>query len=50
MLDAHLNWLNCFHTLILEGVLLVILIDCVIFLSPFVDVNMMSLSTVSFLG
>ena len=36
--------------LILEGGPLVILIDCMIFLSPFLDVTRMSMSTVSFLG
>ena len=44
------NWLNWFHFLILEGGLLVILIDCMIFLSPFLDVRRMSMSTVSFLA
>ena len=39
-----------FHFLILEGDLLVILIDCMIFLSPFLDVTRMSMSTVSFLA
>ena len=39
-----------FHFLFLEGGLLVILIDCTIFLSPFLDVTRMSLSTVSFLA
>ena len=34
----------------LEGGLLVILIDCMIFLSPFLDVTRMSMSTVSFLA
>ena len=34
----------------LEGVLLVILIDYMIFLSPFLDVTRMSMSIVSFLG
>ena len=47
---VHLNWLNCFHLLFLERGLLVILIDCMIFLSPFVDVTRMSMSTVSFLA
>ena len=42
--------LNWFHFLILEGGLLVILIAKIIFLSPFVDVTRMSLSTVSFLA
>ena len=36
--------------LVLEGDLLVILIDCMIFLSPFLDVTRMSMSTVSFLA
>ena len=48
--DVHLNWLNWFHFLILEGGLLVILIDCMIFLSPFLDVTRMSMSTFSFLA
>ena len=39
-----------FHYLILEGGLLVILIDCMIFLSRFLDVTRMSMSTVSFLA
>ena len=47
--DVHLKWLNWFHFLILVGGLLVILIDCMIFLSPFLDVTRMSMSTVSFL-
>ena len=34
----------------LEGSLLVILIDCLIFLSPFLDVTRMSMLTVSFLA
>ena len=47
--DVHLKWmLNWFHFLILKGDLLVILIDCMIFLSPFLDVTRMS--TVSFLA
>ena len=43
-----LNWLNWFHFLILEGGLLIILIDCMIFLSPFLDVTRASMSIVSF--
>ena len=43
------NWLNWFHFLFLEGGLLVILIDCMIFLSPFADVTRISMLTVSFL-
>ena len=50
MVDVHLNWLNWFNTLILEGGLLVIPIDFMIFMSPFVDVTRMSMSTVSFLA
>ena len=44
-----LNWLNWFHFLILEVGSLVILIDCMVFLSPILDVTRMSMSTVSFL-
>ena len=50
LVDFHLNWLNWFHFLILEVDLLVILIDCMIFLSPFLDVTRISMSTVSFLA
>ena len=38
-----------YYFLFLKGGLLVILIDCMIFLSPFQDVTRMSMSTVSFL-
>ena len=38
--------LNCFYFFILEGGLLVILIDCIIFLSPFQDFIRISMSTV----
>ena len=31
LVDVHLNWLNWFYFLILDGGLLVILIDCLIF-------------------
>ena len=48
--DDHLNWFNWFHPIFLEGGLLVILIDCMIFLSPFLDVTRISLSIVSFLA
>ena len=37
-------------TLIIEGGLLIIFIDCMIFLSPFLDVTRMSMSKVSFLA
>ena len=53
LVDVHLNWLNWlnwFHFLILEGGLLVILIDCMIFLSPLLDVTRKSMPTVSFLA
>ena len=49
MVDVLQNCLNWFHFLFVEGGLLVILIDCMIFLSPFLDVTRMSMSTVSFL-
>ena len=44
-----MNWLNWFHLLFLKEGLLVILIDCKIFLSPFLDITRMSMSGVSFL-
>ena len=50
LVDVLQNWLNWFHFLFLEGGLLVILMDCMIFLSPFLDVTRMSMSTVSFLA
>ena len=50
MVDVHLNWVNWFHFLILKGGLLVILIDCIIFLSLFLDVTRMFMSRVSFLA
>ena len=49
LVDIHLNRLNRFHFLILKGGLLVILIDCINSLPPFLDVTRMSMSTVSFL-
>ena len=48
LVDVHLNWLNWFHFLSLEGGLLVILIDCMIFLSPFLDVARMTMPAVPF--
>ena len=39
-----------FHFYFLKGGLLVILIDSIIFMSPFLDVTRMSMSTVSFLA
>ena len=50
LVDVLQNWLNWFHFLFLEEGLLVILIDCMIFLSSFLDVTRMSMSTVSFLA
>ena len=51
LVDIHLNWLNWFHHLILKVSLLIILIDCMIFLSPFLNVtSMSSMSAVSFLA
>ena len=49
LLDIHLNQFNLSHLLILEGDLLLILIDCVFFLSPFLHFIRMSM-TVSFLA
>ena len=49
LVDVHLNRLNWCRFLILEGGLLIILIDCNIFLSPFLDVTRMSMWTVPFL-
>ena len=48
LVDGLQDWLNWFYFLFLEGGLLV-LIDCMIFLSPFL-VTRMSMSTVSFLA
>ena len=50
LVDVLQNWLNWFHFPFLKGRLLVTLIDCMIFLSPFLDVTTMSISTVSFLA
>ena len=49
LVDLHLNWLG-WAFFILEGSLLIILIDCMIFLSQFLDVIRMSMPTVSFLA
>ena len=49
LVDILQNWLNWFHFLFLEGGLLIILIDCMIFLSTFRDGTRMSMSTVSLL-
>ena len=48
LVDVYLNWPNWFHLIILEGGLFIILIDCMIFLSPFLDGTRMS--TVYFLA
>ena len=50
LVDIHLNWLNLFLFLILKVGLLVILIDCMIFLSPFLEVRRLPMSKVSFLA
>ena len=47
---VHLDCLNWFHFLILEGGLLIISIDCMTFLSAFLDVIRMYMLTVSFLA
>ena len=49
LVDVPQDWLNWFHFLFVEVGLLLILIDCMIFLSPFLDVTRMSISTVSFI-
>ena len=46
LVDVYLNWLNWFHFLILEGGLLVFLIDGMNFMSPFLDVTRISMSAV----
>ena len=45
-----MNWLKQFLFLVLLGGPLIILIDCMIFLSPFIDVIMMSKSAVHLLA
>ena len=50
LVDVLQNWFSWFHFLFFEVGPLVILIDCMIFLSPFLDVTRMSMSTVSFLA
>ena len=47
--NVHLNYLNWFLFLTRMRVLLVILIDCFIFMSLFLDIIRMCMSTVSFL-
>ena len=46
VVDVLQNWPYWFHFLFCKGSLLVILIDRIIFLSPFLDVTRMSMSTV----
>ena len=46
MVDVLQDWVNWFHFLLVDGGLLVILIDCIIFLLPLLDVTRMSISTV----
>ena len=45
LVDIRLNWLNWFDFLLLEGDLLVFLIDSMIFLTTFLDVTRMSMSS-----
>ena len=47
---AHLNWPQLVSLSYLEGGLLVIVIDCMIFLWSFLDLARMSMSSVSFLA
>ena len=48
--NVNLNWLNLFYFLILLAGPLVILIGCMIFMSPFLVVIRISMSTVPFLA
>ena len=48
LVDVLQNWLNWSHVLFLEGDLLIIMIDRMIFLSPFLDVTTMSVYVKSF--
>ena len=48
LVGVQMNYLNWLHFLILEGGLLLILIDCMIFLPPFLDVTRVSMSIVFF--
>ena len=49
LVDVLQKWLSWFHLLFFAGGPLIILIDCMIFQSPFLDVTRMSMSAVSFL-
>ena len=44
----YLNWVNWFLFLNIEGGLLVVLIDCMNFMAPFLDVMSISMTTVLF--
>ena len=48
LVDFLQNWLNWFLFLFLKEGLIVILLDCMIFLSPLLDVTRMSMLIVSF--
>ena len=48
LIEVFQKWHNWFQFVFLEGGLLLILIDCTIFLSPFLDATRMSMSRVSF--
>ena len=49
LVDVHLNLMNWFHFAIFVGDLLIIVIGCMVFLSPFLDVVIrMFMSIVSF--
>ena len=48
LVDVLQNWLNWSHILFLEGDLLIIMFDRMIFLSPFLDVTTMSVYVKSF--
>ena len=47
--DIHLDWLNCFLSLVFSGILFLILIGFMLFLSPFLDLIMVPMLPVSLL-
>ena len=47
LVDVHLKWLSSFHIFILVRGLLVFLVGCMIFLSPYLSIIKMSMSIVS---
>ena len=49
LVDVLQNWLNWLHFRFVEGGLLITLVDCMIFLLPFVDVRWMSMLANSFI-